>query len=345
MTISLNAEWSKQSAVMLVWPHHDSDWRDNLGNAEGVYRDLVARIAQYETVLLLYRNDEHFRRINTILRGANVDSSRIRWQAVVTNDTWARDFGPITVSDSGRPVLLDFTFNGWGGKYAAGEDNRATVRLHANGCFGTTPIRKIDFVLEGGSIDSDGQGSLLTTRQCLLTPTRNPDFTEQDIEALFKAYLGVDRVLWLDHGELRGDDTDSHIDMLARFCSPGIIAYSSCDDPEDEHYTPLQAMQAELQQLRQRNGARYQLIALPIPAAKYAGDGRRLPASYANFLIINGAVLLPVYDDPADAIAITRLQECFPDREVIAINCLPLIRQSGSLHCVTMQLPEGVIKP
>jgi len=344
MTISLNAEWSQQSAVMLAWPHRDSDWRDNLANAERVYRDLVTQITRFEAVLLLYLDDDHCRHIRTILANTTVDMSRIHWAAVASNDTWARDFGPITVTDSGHPVLLDFTFNGWGKKYAADRDNQVTGRLHADGCFGNLPLRTIDFVLEGGSIDSDGQGSLLTTRHCLLTPTRNPNHTEQDIEALLKTHLGAERILWLNHGELQGDDTDSHIDMLARFCSPEIIAYTSCDDPEDEHYPPLQAMHKELQQLRQRDGSHYRLVALPIPAAKYA-DGRRLPASYANFLIINAAVLLPVYDDPADAIAIARLQQCFPDREIITINCLPLIRQSGSLHCVTMQLPEGVIRP
>ena len=335
MTISLNAEWSAQSAVMLAWPHRDSDWRDNLSDAEGVYRELVSQITRFEAVLLLYRDEEHFRHISTALADHKVNMNRIRWAAVETNDTWARDFGPITVFESGRPVLLDFTFNGWGNKYAADKDNRVTDRLHADGCFGSTPVRTIDFVLEGGSIESDGQGSLLTTRHCLLTPTRNPSFTERDIETQLQTHLGVDRILWLDHGELRGDDTDSHIDML--------IAYTSCNDPDDEHYPPLQALHKELQQLRQRNGAPYRLIALPIPAAKYAEDGQRLPGSYANFLIINAAVLLPVYDDPADAVAIARLQACFPEREIIAINCLPLIRQSGSLHCVTMQLPEGVI--
>jgi len=197
-------------------------------------------------------------------------------------------------------------------------------------------------VLEGGSIDSDGQGTLLTTTACLLAPTRNPSLDQAGIESSLAQYLGVQRVLWLRHGRLEGDDTDSHIDMLARFCDPVTLAYSCCDDEADEHFAPLQAMKKELASFRTLAGEPYRLVPLPLPQAIFNAQGRRLPASYANFLIINNAVLVPLYDDHADEIAITNLQRCFPDRQIVGINCLAIIQQYGSLHCLTMQLPQGI---
>ena len=189
----------------------------------------------------------------------------------------------------------------------------------------------------------DGSGTLLTTARCLLAPTRNPKLTQDGLEARLKELLGLDRILWLQHGHLTGDDTDSHIDTLARFCDARTIAYVACADPDDEHHAELKAMEEELRALRAADGRPYRLVPLPWPRARYDDDGRRLPATYANFLIINGAVLVPTYDDPADGPALARLRECFPGREIIGVDCLPLIYQYGSLHCVTMQLPEGVL--
>lgn len=343
MTISLYAEWSKQSAVLLAWPHPDSDWQANLTDAERVYTALVRQITHFESVVMIYRDNAHLQHIKSVLKDNNVNTTAIVWTQQRTNDTWARDFGPITVTDGTRPVLLDFTFNGWGNKYNAADDNQVNRQLHQDGIFSDLNMRHYDFILEGGSIDYDGEGTLLTTKNCLLAPTRNPTLTENEIELELSKMLGVKRTLWLAHGELHGDDTDSHIDMLARFCDPETIAYCSCENPADEHYIPLQQMYQELMAFRRTDGKPYRLVALPLPQAKYDDDGQRLPASYANFLIINDAVLLPVYDDPADVIAVQQLQACFPDREIITINCLPLIRQFGSLHCVTMQLPLGVI--
>jgi agmatine deiminase len=242
-----------------------------------------------------------------------------------------------------KPVLLDFVFNGWGNKFPADRDNEISRALLTQDAFGELEMHSVDFVLEGGGIETDGDDTLLTTSRCLLAHSRNPALTYSQIEAVLTNHLGVDRFLWLDHGALAGDDTDSHIDTLARFCDPDTIAYCHCDDTADEHFAELQRMQQQLQTFRNKTNQPYRLIPLPLPAAKYDDQGRRLPATYANFLIINDAVLVPTYQDPADENALRTLQSCFPKREIIGIDCSALIRQYGSLHCVTMQLPVGVI--
>lgn len=205
-----------------------------------------------------------------------------------------------------------------------------------------TPHIDIDFVLEGGSVESDGLGTVMTTRQCLLNPNRNPDSSPEDIENKLKLYFGANRILWLDQSNLAGDDTDAHIDTLARFCSPTTIAYTSCDDKEDPHYQDLKHMEAQLQKLVDFQGKPYKLVSLPLPSPVYDEDGERLPANYANFLIINGAVLAPIYNDPMDNIALGKLAGCFPDRQILPIPCRPLVQQYGSLHCMTMQFPAKV---
>ncbi len=222
-------------------------------------------------------------------------------------------------------------------------DNEVTQRLESAGAFGATACRRFPLVLEGGSIDTDGRGSLLTTSNCLITNSRNPGYDKPALARLFAEEMGIQRVLWLDHGELEGDDTDAHIDMLARFCSPLMIAYAQCTDQSDSQYAELKAMEKQLGTFRTLEGLPYQLLPLPLPAPVYSATGERLPASYANFLIINGAVLVPVYGDPADGIALERLAGAFAGRRVIPINCLPLIHQYGSLHCATMQLPAGIL--
>lgn len=339
----LPAEWAPQSGVMLTWPHADSDWGPWLAQVEPVFAHIAAAVSRHELVLIVCFDAAHRQHIDTVLARGGVAPDRVRMHCVASNDTWARDHGPVTVLVDGRPQLLDFTFNGWGGKFDATLDNRITRALHDDGAFGAAPLRTIDLVLEGGSIESDGAGTLLTTAQCLLTPTRNPQYTRTDLEDCLRSVLGCERFLWLEHGYLAGDDTDSHIDTLARLCPGDTIAYVACDDPDDEHYAELKAMAAELETFRNRAGKAYRLVPLPWPKARYATDGRRLPATYANFLIINGAVLLPTYDDPADPEAAARLAQCFPDHEIVGIPCLPLIQQYGSLHCVTMQLPAGVL--
>lgn len=329
---------------MLTWPGPESDWGDHLPEAEAALATLAAQISRREHVLVSCRDEAHRDHVAALLAAAGVERAAVSFQFAPANDVWVRDHGPITVLDSGAPLLLDFTFNGWGGKYPAALDNRLTRTLHAAGVFGDVPIESSRFVLEGGSIDSDGEGTLLTTSSCLLGPGRNVGWSRQEIERHLRESLGVDRVLWLDHGWLAGDDTDGHVDMLARFCSADTIAYTACNDPADEHYPELDAMAAELAGLRDRDGKPYRLIPLPLPAARHDEDGRRLPASYANFLIVNGAVLVPTYDDDvADAAALAALRKAFPRHDIVPVPAQALIRQYGSLHCATMQLPQGVM--
>jgi agmatine deiminase len=339
----LPPEWAPQSGVLLTWPHPGSDWAPILAEVEPVFTAIAAAIARFETVLVACHDEALRAQVAARLRAAGVPEGRARLYVAPANDTWARDHGPITVLCRNEPTLLDFGFNGWGGKFPHDLDNLITRRLHTQDAFGDAPLESVDLILEGGSIEVDGQGTLLTTERCLLAPTRNPRLTRAQIEKELAERLGITRFLWLKNGYLAGDDTDSHIDTLARLCDPGTIAYVACDDPADEHYAELQTMAAELKAFRSAAGAPYRLVPLPWPRTQYDADGARLPATYANFLIINGAVLVPTYRDPADEAALARLRDCFPGRTVIGIDCLPLIHQHGSLHCVTMQLPAGVL--
>lgn len=338
----LPPEWAPQSGVLLTWPHRHGDWAGRLDSVEPVFARLAREIARREQLVIACHDGGHRAHVESLLRSAGVEMRRVVLALAPSNDTWARDHGPITVLCRERALLLDFRFNGWGGKYPHALDDDLTQRLHAAGVFGATPLERLDLVLEGGAIEVDGAGTLLTTARCLLAPTRNPNLSRQALERELGDWLGLNRVLWLEHGGLEGDDTDGHIDTLARFCDPRTIAHVACDDPADAHYPGLAAMRAELEQMRAADGSPYRLVPLPLPAAQH-DDGRRLPATYANFLIVNGAVLVPTYRDPADAVALERLRGCFPQREVLGIDCLPIIAQYGSLHCLTMQLPEGVL--
>jgi len=340
MNVRLPAEWEAQDGVLLAWPHADSDWREQLATVEPVFVNLAREIGQFERVLIVAPEIETLREK---LRQGGVDMQRVGLHRMPTNDTWTRDFGPITVMEAGRPILLDFGFNAWGLKFAAHFDNLITGNLARSGVFGDREVRIPGLILEGGSIESDGAGTLLVTRECLLSPNRNPHLDRRGIEQALGGLLGVARFLWLENGFLAGDDTDSHIDTLARFCPDDTIVYVQCDDPEDEHAPALAAMEAELQAFRTAEGRPYRLIPLPWPQARFDLDGQRLPATYANFLVINGAVLVPTYQDPRDQAALETLAQVFPRRRIIGIDCLPLIPQHGSLHCVTMQIPQGVL--
>ncbi len=339
----LPAEWDPQSGVMLTWPHALGPLGRILERVEPVFVEIARAVVAHERLLIACLNAEHLAHVRTLLVQGGVPLPSIHLAVAPSNDVWARDHGPISVLRDGRPVLLDFAFNGWGRKYPFDLDDALTRVLHGQGVFGSTPLESIPLILEGGSIDSDGAGTLLTTRHCLLDPQRNPQFDCVGLEGIFAQLFGVQRVLWLDHGQLEGDDTDGHVDTLARFCDPHTIAYVRCDDRNDSHYQPLQAMEADLQALRDADDRPYRLVPLPMPGPKHDEHGKRLPATYANFLIINGAVLVPTYDDPRDTVALVQLADCFPGREVIGIHALPLIHQYGSLHCVTMQLPAGVL--
>jgi agmatine/peptidylarginine deiminase len=264
----------------------------------------------------------------------------VRFVDVEYDDTWLRDSGPITLVDKAGFRLLDFRFTGWGGKFEANRDDRLIEQLDSLALFSNNTRQPIDFALEGGAIETDGAGTLLTTWRCL--HERHPDLDRTTLAERLAGWLHQDRVLWLDHGYLEGDDTDAHVDTLARFAGTDAIVFQDCNDADDPHFVELQAMAAELAALRTAGGQPYRLFALPWPQP-IIDENRRLAASYANFLIINGAVLMPAYGDPADARAQAVLASAFPDREIVPVPCRPLIWQIGSLHCLTMQLPEGLV--
>jgi len=336
MKIFLPPEWAPQRAVMLTWPRIGGDFAQWFDAVEANFIAIATTIARFEPLHVNIGDDAP--RLVARLLAAGVPASRLNVYEVPNDDVWARDHGPITVFRDGKPVHLDFQFNGWGGKFPAERDNALTRRLAELKAW-EAPVESIDFVLEGGGIEVDGMGSLLTTERCLLAPTRNPSLDRTGIEAVLKKKLGVERILWLKHGDLIGDDTDGHVDTIARFADPQTIIYQACEDPHDPHFEDFAALAAELAALRQPNGEPYRLVGLPLPAAIYDEDGRRLPAGYVNFLILNGAVLVPIYEDAADLAALERIRPCFPGREVIGIDCRPLIHQYGGLHCVTMQIP------
>lgn len=336
-------EYAPQSGVIITWPHAGTDWCHDLEAIDAVYVNIARAVTRYERLLVLCRDTGHQRYIRGLLDRAALPAAAVSLAVVPTNDTWVRDYGPLTVLQDERPVLHDFTFDGWGGKYPAALDNAVSLNLFTTGVFGGVDFLRHALVLEGGSIDVDGEGTLLTTSRCLLESGRNPGLNRDALEGLFRELAGIDRVLWLDHGELSGDDTDGHIDMFARFCNPATIAYLQCTDPADEQHASLAAMQEQLRSFRTAAGEPYTLVPLPLPQPVFDADGERLPASYANFLIVNDAVLVPIYDDPADAVALAALAPCFPGRELVPVNCRVLIQQYGSLHCATMQLPAGVL--
>lgn len=340
----LPAEWEPQSGVLITWPHQFSDWAASLSAIETFFVSLADAILKREKLLIVAYDMAHKNHIETLLKNNGVMSDKLVIFMAETNDTWTRDYGPIILADSQDNLkLMDFTFNAWGDKFVADKDNLISATLLENGVIHSNASEIFEFVLEGGSLDSDGQGTLLTTKQCLLNKNRNPQMSEAEIAEFIQAKLNVSRILWLSEGLIVGDDTDSHIDMLARFTDPDTIVYASCENPGDAHYEPLIKMKQQLESFKKANGKPYTLKALPIPSPVLDDEGDRLPASYANFLIINEAVLLPIYDDKNDEIAIEVMQSCFPNREIIPINARPAITQGGSLHCLTMQLFRGVL--
>ena len=337
---SLPAEWEPHGAVMLSWPHKDTDWAPVLDEAIDCFVEIAKAIAREETLIVVAPDVEEPRRVLDCEKLPN----RILYLTVPTNDTWARDFGPITVERDGNPVICDFKFNGWGLKFPADKDNLITRAMCNTGLLRGRYSNELSFVLEGGSIESDGQGTLMTTSQCLLSPNRNGAMSRDEIEEYLKSRFGLDRVLWLDYGALEGDDTDSHIDTLARLAPNDTILYVGTDDVTDSHYDELNKMKLQLQSFVTASGQPYNLIELPLPDAVYDEEGNRLPATYANFLIMNHSILMPVYRQPQkDELAAQIIKIAFPDHQVVKIDCSVLIKQHGSLHCVTMQVPETIL--
>jgi len=334
------AEWEPQSAVLIAWPNADTDWAERLGEVEETYIALVAAITRFQPVVVCVADEDVESYAQARLSSNRIDMARVRFVEVPYDDTWLRDSGPISLREGDSFRLLDFRFTGWGGKFDASRDDLLVERLTGMGIFSKSSRQSIDFALEGGAIETDGAGTLLTTWQCL--HERHPGASREELTDKLAAWLRQDRVLWLDHGYLEGDDTDAHVDTLARFAAPDAIVFQACDAPGDSHYSELQAMAGEIAALRTADDRPYRLFPLPW-AAPILDGGRRLAASYANFLVVNGAVLMPAYGDPADAAAAAVMQQAFPDREIVQVPCRPLIWQNGSLHCVTMQLPEGLL--
>jgi len=325
----------------LAWPNADTDWAERLGEVEETYIALVAAITRFQPAIVCVADEDVESYARARLSSNRIDMDRVRFVEVPYDDTWLRDSGPISLLEDDGFRLLDFRFTGWGGKFDASRDDLLVERLHEMGIFSKSSRQSIDFALEGGAIETDGAGTLLTTWKCL--HERHPAASREELGAKLAGWLRQDRVLWLDHGYLEGDDTDAHVDTLARFAAPDAIVFQACDDPTDGHHAELQAMAAELAALRTADDRPYRLFPLPWPKPIVDG-GRRLAASYANFLIVNGAVLMPAYGDPADDAAARVLAQAFPDREIVQVPCRPLIWQNGSLHCVTMQLPEGLLR-
>ena len=356
----LPAEWEPQSGVQLTWPHAGTDWAPMLSEITATYREMAREIAKREPLLIVAPDVEALTSLTSHL------------SSIETNDTWARDHGFITLvpttplTSHHSPLtthhsptkLLDFQFNGWGEKFEATLDNAINRRLYDEGRVQGVYVDCLDFVLEGGSIESDGRGTVFTTTGCLMAPHRNQPLTKEQIEEELKRRLGAERIVWINHGSLVGDDTDGHIDTLVRICPNDTLLYMGCDDPQDEQYEGLRLMEEELKTLRTLEGKPYRLLKLPSPRPLYeSAEGvtshlspltshlERLPATYANFLIINGAVLYPTYAQPdLDEEARRVIAEAFPDREIVGIDSRSIIRQHGSLHCCTMQFPEGVVK-
>lgn len=344
----LPAEWERQSGVQLTWPHRDTEWYQ-IDKVLECYVDIARNILDFEPLMIVARDIGEAK--NDIAEvcartGMSLDVDRIKFYEAPLNDTWARDHGGISVcGDNGEKYLYDFVFNGWGLKFASDLDNQITKTVFGQGAF-NDDVMGVDmrpYVLEGGSIDSDGCGTMLTTSSCLCSVNRNEYLDREEIEEELKGAFGLSRILWLDHGGIIGDDTDSHVDILARFCSPDTIAYTKCEDPDDDNFAELDAMEKQLETFRTLDGKPYRLVALPLPDPLWLDD-YMLPASYANFLMVNGGILVPGAASPKDEVARKRLQEVFPDREVRVIDCRALLSGHGSLHCVTMQFPEGYLR-
>lgn len=336
----LPAEWEKQGGIIIAWPHELTDWAYMLEEVETCFENIVKAVAPRYKVIIIAPDVMIPKR-----RFMETDGyDNILFVELPTNDTWARDFGPITLMKGTVPIIVDFKFNGWGLKFAADKDNLLTSCMVEKGVLRGERDNQLGFVLEGGSIESDGNGTLLTTSECLLSPNRNGDLSKEQIEKRLKSILGVEYVLWLDHGALAGDDTDSHIDTLARLAPNDTILYVGCDDPADEHFDELKAMKQQLTEFRTKEGNPFNLVELPLPDAVYDENGERLPATYANFLVLNDIILLPVYAQPKkDLLASQIIKIAFPDYEVIKVDCRALIKQHGSLHCVTMQVPDEIL--
>lgn len=330
------AEWEHQWAVLLIWPHEAHAWKDTLKETELSYLTMVKAITAHQSVFIVARDQAHWLHIHSLVKSLS-NKYPILHALIETNDTWARDTGPICIYKNNQRIALDFEFNAWGGKFDYTQDNQMNRQLAESPHFKAFSFDKIDLVLEGGSIESDGHGTLLTTKSCLANANRNPNLESSKIHAQLSKLLHVDKIIELDVDPLEGDDTDGHIDTLARFCDPQTLCYLS----DGTNNPPLKNLEEQLRSLKRHDGSAYTLV--PLPYSSLLGhQGQPVPATYANFLIINGAVLVPEYGIACDQIAQQQIKQCFPDRVIYPIPARPFIEQGGSVHCLTMQLPGQV---
>lgn len=322
-------EFEEQSFTQIIFPHKDTDWVEYLAQAEETFINIIHAISRYQKCFIICADI-------TYVKSKFLDHHNLYFAEYQTDDTWARDCSALSVEVDAEVKLLDFTFNAWGNKFNSSKDNAMSLALQN---IYLKDSESVDFVLEGGAVESNGEGVLLTTSACLLNKNRNPNLDAIQITQKLAETLGASKVLYLEHGYLAGDDTDSHIDTLARFVSEDTIMYIKCEDIEDEHFKELDLMEKELQAIAKEEG--FNLISLPFTSPIYDGK-ERLPATYANFLFVNGAILVPVYDTKEDEEALEVFKNTFSKRDIIPINCTTLIKQHGSLHCVTMNFARAV---
>lgn len=329
------AEWEPHHATWLSWPHNRKSWPGKFEPVPDIFVEIVRHLCPVELVNINVNDREMEEDVRRLLVGAGLPLANVCLHRIRTNDAWVRDHGPTFVTNGSRLALIDWTYNAWGGKYRPFDlDDEVPVRIAEK--LGH-PVFTPGVVMEGGSIDVNGQGALLTTECCLLNPNRNPDLSRVGIEDVLKGYLGIRKVMWLGEG-IVGDDTDGHIDDIARFVDPSTVVAVVEDDPEDENYEPLLDNLSRLRRMRDQDDRPLNIITLPMPG-RLEYQGRRLPASYANFYIANRLVLAPTYDSPNDVIALEKLQRAFPDRRIVGIPCTNLVWGLGAMHCVTQQQP------
>jgi len=338
------AEWEPHAATWLAWPHQKTDWPGKFGPVRWVYAEIVRALTRHERVNLVVRGPKMLTRVEATLAAAGVDAVRVGYWELPTDRSWVRDSGPIVVVNAaGERAVLDWRFNAWA-KYTdwTRDDRLPKFVADQHGLRRWQPrVGDWRVVLEGGSIDVDGQGLLLTTEECLLSETqeRNPPLDRAGYERVFADFLGVKKVLWLGRG-IVGDDTHGHVDDLTRFVKPGVVVTVVEDDPADANYGPTRENLDRLRGMTDLAGRPLTVVPLPMPAP-LAFKGTRLPASYANFYIANGVVIVPTFNDPADRKALGILADLFPDREVVGIHCVDLVWGLGTLHCMTQQEPLG----
>lgn len=334
------AEWEPHEATWLSWPHNPKTWPDrDFAVVEDIWAQMAAALAPGEIVNILASQHLH-ERVRKALSKRSVPEDRIRLHDVPTNDVWARDHGPIFLirgeGSTRERLILNWEYNAWGGKFPPwDDDNRVPARVsEITGIDHVTP----GMILEGGSIDVNGRGCLLTTEQCLLNKNRNPSLTREQIEQRLCNHLGATKILWL-HDGLEGDDTDGHVDDITRFVAERVIVTTMCEDTRDANHAVLAENRKRLDAMRDQEGRPFEIVELPMPRRRIDLGKRRLPASYGNFYIGNAAVLLPVFNDPNDQRAIDILSPLFPDRRIVPIDCRELIVEGGALHCVSQQQP------